>query len=1086
MNIKQLYEKLNGQYIPFYPLTDLKSIIDEGGNDFVDILLGNNHIFINSGTTQKEARLAVPDYFRRKAICITYIIDGEVITETYTGTASVKYDSNWLSNRNWTREIDENRVLELSKIPDNSIGFTQLAPEVKEYIDKLLDSEINTNVHVTVVGKTDEEDLTTTATGVIKFANRKSNSDTNEIGYRILRKNNIDGNMILTQEMLKEENCIYEIRYDFDLDNKVINIPYNSILRFNGGSFKNGIINGINCTIEAGDYVIFKNIILKGAWKQIVFKSAWFTGGDNQAIPSDAKNSVVVIKGHYRMNENNFGKDFVVESIVYDGNIEDLKNSEKNEVVFQIIDNLNNTIFGVCAKDKRFIRRGNNTFISNEDNDLIEIPKLTNTTLNTSTISNTINKIIDRLINHGFAKGTVNTNYNIPEPDVKIQQLYCYPDTTDIKPNDSFNIVCNTANTDLYKDVTVEILTPTILGTGTAPVIQEANYTKIFNFTTKAIGVGAVAFKVPGVNVSEVVYINCGKQLVNIPTVNVPSNADIQSMINTSIQNANIPTTSNIQSIANSAANNAVNNAIRNLNIPTTSDIDDRVTNKINSLDLVTSEEMSTAIADAINGLEIGGGSTGGDGLSEQQVKTLINNAINEKINANTNDQLITKSKLLADYYTKTEVDNLLSSIVAPEGTTLSIYCDKPSGFAEETGTITVICSDVNTPITELVEMEVKTTGTNTVRVNPVVQDAEVKNKLTANFTYINDMYGSTIVLFKFKSSPNVFASITLQCQKVTFKPITNFSVKSGYPLVETCILNKEYEIQYNASGTGGLTNKDVVWNYTFKLLDGTTSNNSIEVEEFMNRLGLLCLRFTAKEFGTLVATVRSSHNSASQEYTYSFPEYDNYDGIEINMESDCYVTIGEKFIPTDAQTNYIKDDNTNGFGDARCLWLEEDNKIINLGSNIGTRCTFQALREGTSSIVITSYNNIGVDNVTIGVNICKQPVISGFTIAKTNGNETINKGGMINVSVNAELTVTVNYSNTTNLKRFIWTRTGQNIVNWNETIGNNTALKMNKTDIHSNNGNVIKIKAIRTGTDRIECRDINNVLKGYFLIRVM
>lgn len=70
-------------------------------------------------------------------------------------------------------------------------------------------------------------------------------------GYVILRKNIVEGKNILTQDMINESNTIYEIRYDFDLNDTEITIPENCVLKFNGGSLSNGTINGNYAKIEA-------------------------------------------------------------------------------------------------------------------------------------------------------------------------------------------------------------------------------------------------------------------------------------------------------------------------------------------------------------------------------------------------------------------------------------------------------------------------------------------------------------------------------------------------------------------------------------------------------------------------------------------------------------------------------------------------------------------------------------------------------------------------------------------------------------------------------------------------------------------
>ena len=98
----------------------------------------------------------------------------------------------------------------------------------------------------------DEEDLTASTpnkngTSVISLKDRPYNTD-NFIskGYKILRKNiqNINGSVknILTQDMINQPNTIYEIRYDFDLQNKIISIPENCTLLFKGGKIANGMI----------------------------------------------------------------------------------------------------------------------------------------------------------------------------------------------------------------------------------------------------------------------------------------------------------------------------------------------------------------------------------------------------------------------------------------------------------------------------------------------------------------------------------------------------------------------------------------------------------------------------------------------------------------------------------------------------------------------------------------------------------------------------------------------------------------------------------------------------------------------------
>lgn len=102
----------------------------------------------------------------------------------------------------------------------------------------------------------DEEDITQSAIDeqgntYLSLKDREYNpSEFSGKGYVILRKNIVEGKNILTQDMINEPNTVYEIRYDFDLNNTEITIPENCVLKFNGGSLSNGTINGNYAKVE--------------------------------------------------------------------------------------------------------------------------------------------------------------------------------------------------------------------------------------------------------------------------------------------------------------------------------------------------------------------------------------------------------------------------------------------------------------------------------------------------------------------------------------------------------------------------------------------------------------------------------------------------------------------------------------------------------------------------------------------------------------------------------------------------------------------------------------------------------------------
>ena len=97
----------------------------------------------------------------------------------------------------------------------------------------------------------DEEDITVIEENgkqKLKFADRNYDPiNASGKGYKILRKNiqTIDGvrKNILTQDMINQDNTIYDIKYDFEaIDN--ISFKPNSIVIFNGGSFN----DKVSCT----------------------------------------------------------------------------------------------------------------------------------------------------------------------------------------------------------------------------------------------------------------------------------------------------------------------------------------------------------------------------------------------------------------------------------------------------------------------------------------------------------------------------------------------------------------------------------------------------------------------------------------------------------------------------------------------------------------------------------------------------------------------------------------------------------------------------------------------------------------------
>ena len=61
---------------------------------------------------------------------------------------------------------------------------------------------------------------------------------------------------------------VYHIKYEFDLNGDTVVVPTNSILKFEGGCLKNGILRGDNTVIEVdGTYAIFDNMSFRGTFR---------------------------------------------------------------------------------------------------------------------------------------------------------------------------------------------------------------------------------------------------------------------------------------------------------------------------------------------------------------------------------------------------------------------------------------------------------------------------------------------------------------------------------------------------------------------------------------------------------------------------------------------------------------------------------------------------------------------------------------------------------------------------------------------------------------------------------------------------
>ena len=113
--------------------------------------------------------------------------------------------------------------------------------------------EINGNV----TNAADEEDLTSDENNLLKLKDR---NNLDGMGRIILRKSKSFA------EQLVQTNTVYEIRYDFDLNEGEVTVPEGCVLDFQGGKLSNGVLNGNNTIISSQLVKVFDNVVLGGTY----------------------------------------------------------------------------------------------------------------------------------------------------------------------------------------------------------------------------------------------------------------------------------------------------------------------------------------------------------------------------------------------------------------------------------------------------------------------------------------------------------------------------------------------------------------------------------------------------------------------------------------------------------------------------------------------------------------------------------------------------------------------------------------------------------------------------------------------------
>lgn len=246
------------------------SVVDVTHDNIVGqmLLIGDSlgHMVTEILTTSAELKDGVIDWNAHSDTEVNTYIRRNHVKEGGTSSIAVGSWSKW-TYYSGEGQYNDFKILvarELSKKVNTSDVVQQTGDSTTSVMSQKAVTEALANLP-------DKEDLTfvkESGRDVLKIADRRyAPENFSGKGYKILRKNMVDGNNILTQDMINESNTIYEIRYNFDLDGKSIIIPNGCSLRFNGGLLSNGKLVGDDTKVEfIGEYAGFNDITLLGTW----------------------------------------------------------------------------------------------------------------------------------------------------------------------------------------------------------------------------------------------------------------------------------------------------------------------------------------------------------------------------------------------------------------------------------------------------------------------------------------------------------------------------------------------------------------------------------------------------------------------------------------------------------------------------------------------------------------------------------------------------------------------------------------------------------------------------------------------------
>lgn len=247
-------DRENGSITP----NALKSFISSGKGGYMSYITEYNVSIHHPSSgidgsnryTLEDAIVQVPETIRIAGLKVSFLNNSGLV-ETWEFAGGVFENiENWKSNEDKLTDIRDEAISKIKEVESDAISNFSSQRVTPDMLSESTKQFINASGGGTINNLADDEDLVSVDKGenlsVLKFADRPFSPDRfSGKGYKILRRNIIDGKNILTQDMVNQPHTIYVVQYDFDLDGAQITIPENCILKFDGGSLNNGKLTSI-------------------------------------------------------------------------------------------------------------------------------------------------------------------------------------------------------------------------------------------------------------------------------------------------------------------------------------------------------------------------------------------------------------------------------------------------------------------------------------------------------------------------------------------------------------------------------------------------------------------------------------------------------------------------------------------------------------------------------------------------------------------------------------------------------------------------------------------------------------------------